>query len=234
MKRALFILALLFAAWVVCALPPGTPVSISGSHIWTNNSNYIWPAGEPGPDSNGVLPGPSMFIRNDGSIFGGTNVSADWPLANYSRTFPFNYVTQMDSNEVNILDGHIAVFDSEANQNFVSIYDISVKGDKDNGQIIHSIQSGITNGATAEIDEATFPNSPSSTVIQIITNGATVFKADGNGIVRARQYVVLGTTNQVVFGATNTPPAGSASTPSKWISVQVSGETVVYRLPLYQ
>lgn len=234
MKHALFILSIICAAWVVYAIPPGTPVSISGSHIWTNNSNYIWPSGEPGPDPNALLPGPSMFIRKDGSIFGGTNVAADWLPANYSRTFPFNYVNQMDSNEVSILDGHIAVFDSEANQNIVSIYDVTVKGDKDNGFILHSIQSGITNGATAEIDEATVPNVPSSTFIQIITNGVTVFKADGNGIARSRQYVVLGSTNQVVFGATNPPPVGSASTPSKWISVQVSGESVVYRLPLYQ
>lgn len=50
----------------------------------------------------------------------------------------------------------------------------------------------------------------------------------------AKQYQLYGTTNQVIFGGTNTAPAGSATTPSKWISVQVQGETVVYRLPLYQ
>jgi hypothetical protein len=41
------------------------------------------------------------------------------------------------------------------------------------------------------------------------------------------------TTNQIVWGATNTAPANT-STPVAWISVQVSGRTNTYRMPLYQ
>ncbi len=44
---------------------------------------------------------------------------------------------------------------------------------------------------------------------------------------------LAGTTNQVTFGATNTAPA-SAVAPTKWISVQVSGESGVFRIPLYE
>lgn len=47
------------------------------------------------------------------------------------------------------------------------------------------------------------------------------------------QLILAGTTNQVIFGATNTAPA-EAGTPAKWISVQVSGFTNAYRLPLYE
>jgi len=54
------------------------------------------------------------------------------------------------------------------------------------------------------------------------------FKLRPNG-----QIVLAGQTNQMVFGATNDPPV-SSSAPTKWISVQVQGESAVYRLPLYE
>jgi len=44
---------------------------------------------------------------------------------------------------------------------------------------------------------------------------------------------VDGTTNQVIFGGTNNPPVTTA-TPKVWISVQVSGQTNQWRIPLYQ
>jgi hypothetical protein len=53
------------------------------------------------------------------------------------------------------------------------------------------------------------------------------------GNLTALSVTLTGTTNQVTFGATNIPPA-SAVAPTKWISVQVAGEAVSYRLPLYQ
>ncbi len=53
------------------------------------------------------------------------------------------------------------------------------------------------------------------------------------GLLSHTNLVVANTTNQIVFGATNIPPA-SAVAPTKWISVQVAGESTVYRLPLYQ
>jgi hypothetical protein len=47
------------------------------------------------------------------------------------------------------------------------------------------------------------------------------------------QLTLAGTTNQVIFGGTNTPPVSTAA-PTKWISVQVQGETAIYRIPLYE
>lgn len=44
---------------------------------------------------------------------------------------------------------------------------------------------------------------------------------------------IAGGTNELVFGFTNTAPAGAA-TPTKWVSVQINGEGVAYRVPLYQ
>jgi hypothetical protein len=62
---------------------------------------------------------------------------------------------------------------------------------------------------------------------------ATGISDPGAYVLAANALTVLNTTNQVKFGSTNTAPAG-VSTPTKWISVQVNGETTVYRLPLYQ
>lgn len=50
---------------------------------------------------------------------------------------------------------------------------------------------------------------------------------------QAKQYVISGTTNQVVFGGTNAAPSTPA-TPATWISVQVTGDTNIYSLPLYK
>ncbi|SRR6266576_289116 len=47
------------------------------------------------------------------------------------------------------------------------------------------------------------------------------------------KLTLSGTTNQVTFGATNTAPV-SAGAAAKWISVQVSGFTNAYRIPLYE
>ena len=41
-------------------------------------------------------------------------------------------------------------------------------------------------------------------------------------------------TNHIKFGATNAAPTGSASTPNCWVSVQISGDTNLYRMPLYK
>lgn len=53
------------------------------------------------------------------------------------------------------------------------------------------------------------------------------------GQVRMASASIFGTTNQVVFGATNIAPS-SAAAPTKWVSVQISGDAGIYRLPLYE
>lgn len=51
--------------------------------------------------------------------------------------------------------------------------------------------------------------------------------------VEGKAFTVTGLTNQIIFGKTNTAPVSTAA-PTKWISVRVTGESTVYRLPLYQ
>ena len=64
-------------------------------------------------------------------------------------------------------------------------------------------------------------------------NGTTVFSVAASGVVTAPTYMLTGTTNQVTFGGTNTAPV-SAVAAAKWISVNVSGFTNAYRIPLYE
>jgi hypothetical protein len=72
-----------------------------------------------------------------------------------------------------------------------------------------------------------------------VSFGGTLGTADrftlttnGNATITGN-VTVLGTTNQVIFGSTNTAPV-SVVAPTKWISVQVTGDAGVYRLPLYE
>jgi len=71
--------------------------------------------------------------------------------------------------------------------------------------------------------------SSGDSIDQLITGDSTV-----SGILTSsNQVFIAGTTNQLKFGATNAPPVSSAA-PTKWISVTVSGDAGVYRLPLYE
>jgi len=75
-------------------------------------------------------------------------------------------------------------------------------------------------------------------VISAVTNAAlpgilTANALTSTNTVTASKYTITGTTNQVTFGATNTAPS-SAVAPTKWISITVTGDAGVYRLPLYE
>lgn len=115
--------------------------------------------------------------------------------------------------------------------------------------------SGSSNMVTAALGTLTMTNSISfyatnqanvgSWDAPAKTNYANAFYAQGAGTNRLGETLfdnsvtiqtnltILGTTNQIIFGATNIAPA-SAVAPTKWISVQITGESVVYRLPLYE
>ena len=64
----------------------------------------------------------------------------------------------------------------------------------------------------------------------ISTNAITGLSLTTTTNVTAAAYTITGTTNQVTFGATNTAPS-SAVAPTKWISVTVTGDAGVYRVP---
>jgi len=107
-------------------------------------------------------------------------------------------------------------------------------------------QAGKTGGATVGLYAETAANLATDPVMQnsvalldnrtlstvpILTarsNSVTQFQLDGNG--RVNIFLM---TNQIVFGATNTAPSGTA-TPTKWLSVQIQGESVAYRIGLFQ
>lgn len=210
MKHVLFILSVIVVAFVSVALPPGKPVSISGSHVWTN-------------DTSGVA---LMSIRNIGL---NTNTA---PTSAWDFTVGFQYdinngvYSEVIGSGIGTTTNTLAILNVTANgPNDNSVVQIFSKNDDANDLNAAYVDcQGVTNHYY--LGEGTTKGSG-------LFIGNTVSATIG-GVVTASQYVISGTTNQVVFGATNTPPVGSVSTPSKWISVQVAGESVVYRLPLYQ
>ena len=65
-----------------------------------------------------------------------------------------------------------------------------------------------------------------------VPNSTLVDKLQASTIT-ASNFVATAKTNQITFWSTNASPA-NITTPVKWVSVQISGETNMYRLPLYQ
>lgn len=77
-------------------------------------------------------------------------------------------------------------------------------------------------------------NTPSGKLLlDVQENSVSKLSLTSNGVLSTSSLVLAGTTNQIVFGATNIAPV-SAVAPTHWISVQVSGNSSVFRLPLYQ
>jgi len=73
---------------------------------------------------------------------------------------------------------------------------------------------------------ANLPANPNVTYVNVSYAGHGVENLAG-------KLVLAGTTNQIVFGAVNSAPANT-NTITQWISVQVSGMTNLFRLPLYE
>lgn len=75
-----------------------------------------------------------------------------------------------------------------------------------------------------------------SQIVRGPTEALVLFQNDETNAVTitgAGAITLAGTTNQVTFGGTNTAPVSDVA-PAKWISVQVSGRTNAYRIPLYE
>jgi hypothetical protein len=79
--------------------------------------------------------------------------------------------------------------------------------------------------------------SPAITIVAPSGNQPILLAHDGtNRVVSISDKGVLNIaaqTNQIVWGATNTAPANTNNA-TKWVSVQVAGDTNAYRLPLYK
>ena len=90
-----------------------------------------------------------------------------------------------------------------------------------------SQQSGIfvVNGSVN--DPVLIANKPNQAVnfIEMDNSSGAAFLVASNGAVG-----IGALTNQIVFGATNLPPVSTNLT--TWVSVQISGDTNIYRLGL--
>ncbi len=96
-----------------------------------------------------------------------------------------------------------------------------------------------TDGALGEILLLVNDGPASSSKIQLSNDGDATVNISADGVIAGISVIAtngfrtLAATNQVAFGATNTAPTVTTNV-AKWISVQVSGFTNAYRLPLYE
>ena len=155
---------------------------------WSNNSNFIWPAGQPAPDPNQTLPGPSEFFTGNGSLFSGTNVTKDInPLA--PNSLQIYQVAMANSNEPTSGVWYGASIDSE-NYNFYSYWNFTRSANKDSGNINWDVETQGTNGVNHRFNLVLSPSG--TTKLSLATNGVDVFKADSNGLVTASGYIDKG------------------------------------------
>jgi hypothetical protein len=106
---------------------------------------------------------------------------------------------------------------------------------------VFNFNDGTTpNLALLSIGDIAFMNYPGERSMTIKPDGKVgigtetpTTSLDVTGGVRAATMTIVGTTNQLIFGATNIAPA-SAVAPVAWVSVQVTGNAGVWRVPLYQ
>ena len=76
------------------------------------------------------------------------------------------------------------------------------------------------------------PTNQADPLIVAKSRTTSLFSVSASGGISAAGAIQTGaTTNQIVFGGTNTAPANTTNV-ATWISVQVSGDTNVYRLQL--
>ena len=87
------------------------------------------------------------------------------------------------------------------------------------------VRSGKNDPKISAIEDAMSAN-----WIEFNSTSNQVFSVSSNGIVSGQSLSIYGTTNQIIFGLTNNPPA--STTLVLWVSVQVSGDTNIYRLGL--
>lgn len=92
------------------------------------------------------------------------------------------------------------------------------------GNNIVASQNGLIYWQSAAIMRA-----PSNGVFRFTDYSSVI----SNSVIQAGAITLYKQTNQVSFAGTNTPP-GDISTIATWISVQVAGDTNVWRLPLYK
>lgn len=191
----------------------------------------------PGGSGAGTPAGPTNAIQfNNNGVFGGSGGMQLVPSnsVNLGETLVFNVAGLVNGNNAFINPYGVGSYG-------LGDFSISTSNQAGGGPVVKWAVR-ITGHLEPALSNAM---NLGSFLLPVKTNYANTFQAQGGGTNRLGETLfdnsvtittnltVLGTTNQVIFGATNIAPA-SAAAPTKWISVRVTGESAVYRLPLYE
>lgn len=156
-----------------------------GAQVWSNYQGFIFPAGEPAPDTNRLLAGPSMFFRKDGSLFMGSNVVQEVNPRTMTTFFPLWHATLLDSNEPAFFDLDIGI-DDNANQGCYTFFDVAGNNLRNNGDLQISAEVVLTNGNDYyfKVDL----NPAGGTEIRLQTNSVPIFLVNADGLVTANGF----------------------------------------------
>jgi hypothetical protein len=212
------------AAWSL--LSPGA-FTATAELPWAASGGFIYPTGTATGDD-----APISIRQSDGSIWIGENAWKDVPLDS-GRTWAFNAVQMIDSGENAITAFQLLSLDNEEDFNYFSGISGQSFADPNFPTTQFTLSAFGTNSVSERYAVYLDPAEQTLPVVSYKKNNVEVHKLDHDGKQSSLRYTVIGTTNQIIFGGTNTVPSDTAA-PTKWISVQVTGESVVYRLPLYQ
>ncbi len=166
---------------------------------------------------------PAFRVRSDGGVWIGKNSYQDTALNTPTAVF-LNAISMVLSNEPTSAAISAQVLSSE-DYDFSSFF--GWQGHADTNSAYGSLNLN-SDGATGFANWQFNVGTESEFAVRYWGSGGDRFSIRTNGMI-----TLSGTTNQIVFGATNTAPV-SAVAPTKWISVQVSGESAIYRVPLYE
>lgn len=161
----------------------GGSTNAGGSQVWTNYGGFIFPAGEPAPDTNSVLAGPSMFFTPHGSLILGTNaVLWGQPVDDPNIAIMVNhYVTNGDPSTLNIIFNETL----DTNGTFYSFVELQMQADKDHPSSQLSMDVVATNGLEFQTYIQATDGQPH---FLAQTNSTDVFSVSANGLVTANGF----------------------------------------------
>ena len=180
--------------------------------------------------SNAVFEGDGSGLTGIG---GGTQTpwSSDINAGRFNLT-NFNLLSSSDNTGAG---SEFSIFNYDTNNNLLSKIEMYAYADVSTIRLVSGAKDCVVIDPSQDLAEGQpFFFSSSTTVagnspiFSIQNNGTNKVIFNGSGAL-----ALAGTTNQIIFGATNTAPVSSVAA-AKWISVQVSGFTNAYRIPLYE
>lgn len=158
-----------------------------GSQVWTNDGEFTWitDLGAPNLTPYGFDPGPAVLIRNDGSLFLGTNVYSDSDVSDLNLWHPLHALSLTESNQPSAALTQVTIANNP-DWDFYTQFYVDMGADKDTPSgtlaLVGKGTNAIKQFAFVRVDPA---NSQDGTCFELRSGFNVTFKADVQGVVQA-------------------------------------------------